>query len=78
MADSPDIFLSYASEDREKALSLFGTLMHCGFEVWIDKKYVGPGYDWKYEIEKVIRESRIFLICLSNNSVNKRGLYKQN
>src|SRR3954468_19954620 len=69
----PDIFLSYAREDIESARSLYGDLMSAGFAVWIDKVYVGPGYDWKVEIEKAIRISKVFITCLSSRSVNKRG-----
>jgi hypothetical protein len=39
----------------------------------MDAKDLLPGQEWKVEIEKAIRESAVFIACLSNNSVNKEG-----
>ena len=67
------IFISYAHEDRSGAFEVCETLEQGGYPVWLDKVNLLPGQDWKREIERAIRESEIFIACLSHNSVNKRG-----
>jgi hypothetical protein len=67
------IFLSYAREDEEQVDSLYRKLFDAGFKPWMDKKDILPGEKWKFTIQKAIRRSDFFLVCLSANSVNKRG-----
>lgn len=67
------IFISYAREDEDAALEIYSFLVSEGFSVWIDKKNLMPGQDWKIEIEKAIKDSSVFLACLSNSSVNETG-----
>lgn len=68
-----NIFISYAREDEDVALEIYSFLVSEGFSVWIDKKNLMPGQDWKIEIGKAIKGSSVFLACLSNSSVNKTG-----
>ncbi len=44
-----------------------------GHSVWIDRKKLLPGQDWKTEIEQAIQSSDIFIACLSTHSVDKVG-----
>lgn len=69
----PNIFLSYARQDEIAALEIYEWLVREGLSVWMDKKNLSPGQDWKTEIEKAINASDIFVACLSNQSVNKKG-----
>ncbi len=70
------VFISYAREDHEIALSIFNLLEENGFSPWIDIKKIVPGQDWELEIDKAIRNSKIFLACLSTKSVSKRGFFQ--
>lgn len=67
------IFLSYAREDREKVEKLYQQLSDAGFRPWMDTKDILPGERWQSSIRKAVRRSDFFLMCLSANSVNKRG-----
>lgn len=67
------IFISYARSDYDKALELYTFLKNRGFSPWLDKKDLLPGQEWKAEIKQAIRESVVFIACLSNSSVNKQG-----
>lgn len=69
------IFISYAHEDIEAALSIYEMLDEKGYSAWIDKKNLLPGQDWALEIDKAIRNSDIFVACLSTNSVSQRGYF---
>jgi len=67
------IFLSYAREDEEKVGDLYQKLSAAGFKPWMDQKDILPGEQWKPCIQKAIRGSDFFLVCLSANSASKRG-----
>jgi TIR domain/Effector-associated domain 7 len=68
-----NVFISYAREDEDTALEIYRMLEGEGFNVWLDKKNLMPGQDWKTEIEKAIKDSAVFIACLSSSSVNKTG-----
>ena len=67
------IFLSYAREDEEKVLALYGKLTEAGFKPWMDVEDILPGEKWEGSIGRAIEASEFVLICLSGNSVDKRG-----
>ncbi len=71
---NPLVFISYAREDLQTVLKLYEALKERHIRVWIDVEDSIPGKDWRYEIERVIREEADFvLLCLSKNSIDKRG-----
>lgn len=73
-AEDVRLFLSYARQDQEEVLEVWDKLRKVGLNPWIDKKDILPGENWKLSILNAIRNSEFFLIFLSNNSINKRGI----
>ena len=71
------IFLSYAREDFERVAELYDRLFYAGFRPWIDKKDILPGEKWEQSIWKAFHNSDFILVCLSKNSVNKRGFLQK-
>jgi ActR/RegA family two-component response regulator len=71
------IFLCYARPDEEKVVLLYEKLSVAGFVPWIDKKCIAGGERWKVAIRRVIRTADFFLVCLSKNSVNRRGFMQR-
>src|SRR5438128_1134902 len=71
------IFLSYAREDQKRVGDLYQRLSDVGFKRWMGTRDILPGEKWEYSIEKAIRGADIFLACLSENSVSKRGLVQK-
>lgn len=71
------IFISYVREDYLKAEEIYENFVARGYTVWMDKKSLLPGQEWKREIERAIKTSDYFLACLSNCSVTKRGFYQK-
>lgn len=67
------IFLAHASEDKALVRELHSKLQACGFSPWLDEIDILPGQTWRTAISKAIRESDIFLACLSQRSVQKQG-----
>jgi len=67
------IFLAHASEDKVAVRKLYRKLKENGLEPWLDEENLQPGVRWDDEIKKAIKNSRIFLACISKNSVEKSG-----
>jgi hypothetical protein len=71
------IFISYARQDQTIVERLYEDLRSRGFDAWLDTKDLLPGANWKTVIRKTIRECPIFLACLSNASISKRGTVQE-
>ena len=73
MTTKAKIFLAHASEDKEQVRNLYAKLAKRGFKPWLDEVDLLPGQNWQVEISRSIRESDIFIACLSQASVKKHG-----
>ena len=67
------IFLAHASEDKIAVADLYNRLKENGFQPWLDKVDLLPGQSWRVEIPKAIKNSQVFIACLSEQSVKKQG-----
>jgi hypothetical protein len=72
-AAGPQVFLSYVREDEEKVEELYEKLSNAAYKPWMDTKDILPGEQWRNLIPQAIRQSDFFLVCLSANSIDKRG-----
>lgn len=69
-------FLSYDRSDRKIVSNLHRKLTVHGFVPWLDKRDINLG-KWKPQIEKEIRQTNFFLVCLTNNSMINKGFIKK-
>jgi hypothetical protein len=77
MKKKPEIFLSYAHEDRPKVEKIYDTLRAEGFSPWMDTRDILPGEKWSSVIGRAIQESDFMLVFISRNSVSKRGFVQR-
>lgn len=68
-----DVFICYAREDLSMAKRLHDDLERAGVAVWLDKKKLVVGQNWKFEVKKAMQRSRYILTLLSSHSVSKSG-----
>lgn len=71
--DQVDIFVSYASEDRDIIINQLLPILEAlkeekGYTYWYDKNELRPGNDWESEIKYAIRNSSVFLTLQTTNS----------
>jgi hypothetical protein len=63
------VFLSYASEDRDRVARLRDALEAGGVRVWFDRRALEPGDEYKAVIREAIENCTFFFPCLSANSL---------
>ena len=63
-----DIFLSYASQDRERVIPLVEALEADGYSVWWDRN-IRPGPSFDREIETALKETSCMVVVWSHDSV---------
>ncbi len=70
LIDSPmiDVFVSYASQDRERVRKVVGAIEAMGCSVWWDRE-IGAGSAFDREIEKAIDDAHCIVVVWSANSV---------
>jgi len=73
LTTAPKVFLSYAREDKEKVEDLYQELSQAGFDPWMDTKNIIAGERWDTSINNALRDSDFCIICLSPNSIRKKG-----
>ena len=65
--EAPELFISYASVNLDRASALATRLAAEGFRVWFDKARLAPGCDWHGEIEKGCGAARVVAPLLTPN-----------
>ena len=76
-ASAGRLFLSYAHADETIACDLYDQLRVSGFCPWMDVRDLHPGEDWRLAIESAIQECDFFILCLSPNSIGRRGFLQR-
>lgn len=71
--DKPKIFLSYAHEDIGIAKKIYSDLKRFNLDIWFDNESLLGGQNWKFEINKAIKNSTKFIALLSKESIDKVG-----
>lgn len=64
-----DVFISYATEDRECARMLAASLEDRGWSVWWDRKIV-PGQSFDQVIERELETAKCVVVLWSESSIN--------
>lgn len=70
---SKNVFLSYASEDYSKVISVYRKLEERGHKPWMDRENLLAGQNWELEIENAVEKSDFFIAFFSKRSVPKIG-----
>ena len=71
------LFLSYATADRERALTIADALEAAGIPVWIDRRGIPGGTDWAGQIALALRACRAVAVLCSAASVVSRNVRQE-
>lgn len=71
------VFLCHSKSDKDFVVELYGRLTALGCDPWLDEDKLLPGQIWEQEIPRAIKNSHGFLVCLSADSVTKRGFVQK-
>jgi TIR domain len=69
----PRVFLCHATGDKARVRLLQNSLERAGVDAWLDERELIGGQDWDLEIRRALRRSDLVLVCLSRDSITKRG-----
>ena len=68
------VFLCHSSNDKPNIRILYKRfLSEQWIDPWLDEVSIRPGQDWQLEIEKVVNQTDVVIVCLSQNSITKEG-----
>lgn len=77
MKNKPIIFLSYSRDDQDIVKDAYNRLLAEGYKPWMDQFDILPGENWERAIRIAITGADFYLIFLSENSVNRRGVLQK-
>lgn len=67
------IFLCHTSNDKAFVRKIYQQLRQKDLDPWLDEEKIVGGQDWDREIRRAISNSDIIVVCLSKQSINKKG-----
>lgn len=68
---SYDVFLSYSSASQPWVRKFTDALTSLGVSAWFDAHEILPGERWQAQIEKALRQSRVLVMVLTAESVQR-------
>jgi predicted ATPase len=71
------VFISYASVDRDRVLSLVGAVRESGIEAWVDQADITGGVSYGPEITAGIKDSRALVLMCSAASLASRNVAQE-
>lgn len=72
-----DVFMSYSSQNSIHAKALCEALEKEGLSVWIAPRNIPAGAEYGEEIIKGIENSKVFVLCLSKDSVQSQHVLRE-
>jgi internalin A len=74
---APQVFISYAHEDKTFANKLVKSLKAAGLSIWKDDSHIQGGAAWAQEIARGITQSKLVLNLLSPDSLESEFVEKE-
>jgi len=72
-----EVFISYATNDRERVLGLVDRLRDAGVTVWIDQAGIDASSMWSQEIVSAIKGCKVMLLSISPHSTESENVVKE-
>ena len=72
-----DVFVSYASDDRDRIFDLVARLRRGGVSVWIDQMGIEGATMWSQEIVEAIDACKVLILAISQCSTESENVVKE-
>ncbi|MCC6944600.1 MAG: TIR domain-containing protein [Thermomicrobiales bacterium] len=72
-----DIFVSYASADRDRVFGIVDTLEELGLSIWIDRTGIAGGTAYGAEIVQAIKGARVIALMCTAASLNSKNVRQE-
>ena len=72
-----EVFISYASKNRDRILDLVERLRGAGVSVWIDQMGIEGAAMWSQQIVAAIRDCKVLILAISKNSATSENVVKE-
>jgi hypothetical protein len=72
-----NVFISYASEDREWARKLVSYLKRKGLDVWDASSVLSPGDNWSLETGKALEKAEAMVVLVSPAATESENLKRE-
>ena len=72
-----DVFVSYASGDRDRVFDLVERLRAAGVSVWIDQMGIEGASMWSQEIVEAIDKCKVLILAISQSSTESENVVKE-
>lgn len=74
---TPEVMVSYSSQDRDRVMQFVGALRASGVAVWIDQGGIDGAQRWSEEIVNAIEACRTVLLFISRSSMGSQNIAKE-
>jgi TIR domain/inactive STAND len=72
-----EVFISYATEDRDRVLAIVERFRTRRIDFWLDKFKIPGGTQWSGEIVRAIKSCKVFLLVTSHRSIESENVRKE-
>jgi hypothetical protein len=73
----PNVFLSYASAEQDRALAVSDALQQVGISVWLDRHAIVGGSAWSTAIVRGIKDCAVFLVLGSERAFRSPNVQRE-
>jgi hypothetical protein len=71
------VYVSYASHDREQVLGILRHLEEAGIPLWLDRRSIPGGADYGEEIVRAVKRCRAVILMCSEASLRSRNVKRE-
>jgi TolB-like protein/Flp pilus assembly protein TadD len=77
VAQSADVFISYARDDKDRVFALVDKLRAAGVQLWIDQGGIDGATLWGEQIVNALEQSKVLLLMVSPAAVRSHNVAKE-
>jgi hypothetical protein len=74
---NPQVFVSYASHDRDRVMTVASSLRSHEVSLWLDQHRIAGGANWAGEIVRAIRSCKVLLLMCSDAAMRSRAVAQE-